>query len=36
MNTRINLYDAATRNAIDPYIAVRTGYIQYRDKAASK
>ena len=36
MNTRINLYDAATQNAIDPYIAVRTGYIQYRDKAASK
>jgi phospholipid-binding lipoprotein MlaA len=36
MNSRINLYDAATQNAIDPYIAVRTGYIQYRDKAASK
>lgn len=36
MNTRINLYDAATQNAIDPYIAVRTGYIQYRDKASSK
>lgn len=36
MNERINLYDAATQNAIDPYIAVRTGYIQYRDQAASK
>lgn len=36
MNTRINLYDAATQNAIDPYIAVRTGYIQYREQAASK
>lgn len=36
MNERINLYDAATQNAIDPYIAVRTGYIQYREKAASK
>jgi phospholipid-binding lipoprotein MlaA len=36
MNTRINLYDATTQNAIDPYIAVRTGYIQYREQAASK
>jgi phospholipid-binding lipoprotein MlaA len=36
VNSRINLYDAATQNAIDPYIAVRTGYIQYRDEAASK
>jgi phospholipid-binding lipoprotein MlaA len=36
MNTRINLYAAATQNAIDPYIAVRTGYIQYREQAASK
>jgi phospholipid-binding lipoprotein MlaA len=36
MNERINLYDAATQNAIDPYIAVRTGYIQYREQAASK
>jgi ABC-type transporter lipoprotein component MlaA len=32
----MNLYDAATRDAIDPYIAVRTGYIQYREQAASK
>ena len=36
MNERINLYDAATQNAIDPYIAVRAGYIQYRERAASK
>ena len=36
MNSRMNLYDAATRDAIDPYIAVRTGYIQYREQAASK
>lgn len=36
MNSRMNLYDAATQNAIDPYIAVRTGYIQYREQAASK
>jgi phospholipid-binding lipoprotein MlaA len=35
MNEKINLYDAATQNAIDPYIAVRTGYIQYREQAAS-
>lgn len=34
MNSRMNLYDAATQNAIDPYIAVRTGYIQYREQAA--
>jgi phospholipid-binding lipoprotein MlaA len=36
MNEKINLYDAATQNALDPYIAVRTGYIQYREQAASK
>lgn len=36
MNERIRIYDSATKNAIDPYIAVRTGYIQYRDQAASK
>lgn len=36
VNNRMNLYDAATRNAIDPYIAARTGYIQYREQAASK
>jgi phospholipid-binding lipoprotein MlaA len=36
MNEKINLYDAATQNAIDPYIAVRTGYIQYREQAVSK
>lgn len=36
MNERINLYDAATQNAIDPYVAVRSGYIQYREQAASK
>jgi phospholipid-binding lipoprotein MlaA len=36
VNSRMNLYDAATRDAIDPYIAVRTGYIQYREQAASK
>jgi phospholipid-binding lipoprotein MlaA len=36
MNNRINLYDAATQNAIDPYIAVRTGYVQYREQAVSK
>lgn len=35
INEKMNLYDAATRNAIDPYIAVRSGYIQYRKKAAS-
>jgi ABC-type transporter lipoprotein component MlaA len=36
MNERIRIYDSATKNAIDPYIAVRTGYVQYRDQAASK
>jgi ABC-type transporter lipoprotein component MlaA len=36
INNRMNLYDAATQNAIDPYLAVRSGYIQYRDQAAAK
>lgn len=36
LNEKMNLYDTATRNAIDPYIAVRTGYTQYREQAASK
>ncbi|MEI8293141.1 MAG: VacJ family lipoprotein [bacterium] len=36
INNRMNLYDAATRNVIDPYVAVRSGYIQYREQAASK
>jgi len=35
-NTRLKVYDAATENAIDPYLAVRSGYIQYRANAASK
>jgi phospholipid-binding lipoprotein MlaA len=35
-HTRLKVYDAATENALDPYLAVRSGYIQYRAKAASK
>jgi ABC-type transporter lipoprotein component MlaA len=36
MDGKLNAYDAATQNAIDPYQAVRSGYSQYREKAAAK
>ncbi|MCX6974973.1 MAG: VacJ family lipoprotein [Verrucomicrobia bacterium] len=36
LDTRLNTYDAATKNSIDPYQAVRSGYSQYRKKAASQ
>jgi phospholipid-binding lipoprotein MlaA len=31
-NNRLDVYDAATKEAVDPYLAVRSGYIQNRDK----
>lgn len=36
LETRMQIYDAATRDAIDPYLSVRDGYIQSRNKGASK
>jgi len=36
MDARIDTYDTVTKNAIDPYQAVRSGYSQYRKKAASE
>jgi phospholipid-binding lipoprotein MlaA len=33
---QMDTYDAATRDALDPYISARTGYIQYRNAAASR
>jgi phospholipid-binding lipoprotein MlaA len=36
VDSRLNAYDAATENAVDPYISLRGSYIQYREKAASK
>jgi phospholipid-binding lipoprotein MlaA len=36
LNNRMEVYDASTKDAIDPYIAVRSGYVQYRDNAAKK
>jgi phospholipid-binding lipoprotein MlaA len=36
MEMRLNVYDAATRDAIDPYLSLRDAYIQSRDKAATK
>lgn len=29
---RMDVYDTATKGALDPYISTRTGYIQYRSK----
>lgn len=31
-HTRLEIYDAATKDSIDPYIAARSSYIQYREK----
>lgn len=36
MESRLQIYDAVTRDAIDPYLSVRDGYIQSRDNAAAK
>jgi phospholipid-binding lipoprotein MlaA len=36
MDARIDTYDTVTKNAIDPYQAVRSGYSQYRKKVASE
>ncbi len=34
--SQMGIYDAATKNALDRYLAARTAYIQYRREAASK
>lgn len=31
-HTRLEVYDAATKDSIDPYLAARSSYIQYREK----
>ena len=36
INQRMNFYDESTQGGIAPYEAVRTGYIQYREHAASR
>lgn len=33
---QMDRYDAATEDALDPYISARTGYIQYRNAAAKR
>lgn len=33
---QMDTYDAATKDALDPYISARTGYIQYRNAAAKR
>ena len=33
---QMDRYDAATKDALDPYISTRTGYIQYRNAAAKR
>ncbi len=33
---QMDTYDAATKDALDPYISARTGYIQYRNAAAQR
>ena len=36
MPDKFSQYDAATENAVDPYAAVRSAYVQYRDEAAKR
>ena len=36
MPDQMDSYDAATKNALDRYIAARSSYIQYREEAAKK
>lgn len=33
---QMDTYDAATKDALDPYISARTGYIQYRNAVADR
>lgn len=33
---QMDTYDAATKDALDPYISARTGFIQYRNAAAQR
>ncbi len=33
---QMDIYDAATKDAIDPYIAARSAYIQYREEDAAR
>ena len=33
---QMDRYDLATKDALDPYVAARTGYMQYRDAAAKR
>jgi ABC-type transporter lipoprotein component MlaA len=32
----MDTYDMATKDALDPYISARTGYIQYRSAQTAK
>jgi len=34
--SQLAIYDEAVRDGIDPYIAVRSGYVQFRDDAVTK
>lgn len=36
MEQRLDAYDAATENTIDPYLSLRESYIQYRERAAQE
>jgi ABC-type transporter lipoprotein component MlaA len=36
MPDQLEKYDAATQEAVDPYLSARTAYIQQRDEAAKK
>lgn len=36
MPDQLDIYDAATKNALDRYLAARSSYVQYRREAASK
>jgi phospholipid-binding lipoprotein MlaA len=36
MNGRMSAYDAVTKDAVDPYLATRGGYVQSRKQAVSK
>lgn len=36
MPDKLGQYDAASKNAVDPYLAVRSAYVQYRAEAARK
>jgi ABC-type transporter lipoprotein component MlaA len=36
MPDQLEKYDAATKEAVDPYISAREAYVQQRDEAAKK